>query len=324
MTSEVQPATHPSLYASTDNKVEYAYFQGQYAPFQNAMLDLRNPAFLYGLSLFEGIRGYWIPETRQISVFRMKEHYERLLKNSQIFYMTPELSVRQLCEITVELVQKNQHESDIYIRPTLYKAGESITPSLEYTETDFCLWTKPMGDYLDLEKGLNVCVSNWRRVPDNSIPARAKAGGAYMNTALAVTDARKMGFDDAIFLTAEGTVSEGSAMNLFLIKDGKLMTPSTTEDILEGITRDTIMTLAQQELGLETEARTIDRTELYHADEAFFCGTGAQVAAIGSIDNRPVGSGKPGELTRRLQNLYFEVVKNRKPTYSEWCTLIQL
>jgi branched-chain amino acid aminotransferase len=323
VTNELKPETEKQQTASAAKKVEYAYFQGKLVPFQEATLDLRNPAFLYGTSLFEGIRGYWVAEKRQLSVFRMKEHYDRLLKNSKLFYMTPDLSTEQLCQLTVDLILKNQHDSDIYIRPTLYKSGESITPSLEYTATEFCLWTKPMGEYLDLEKGLSVCVSNWRRLPDNSIPARAKAGGAYMNTALAVTDARKMGFDDAIFLTQEGTVSEGSAMNLFLIRDGKLVTPSKTEDILEGITRDTIMTLAKQELGIDTEERSIDRTELYHADEAFFCGTGAQVAAITKIDNRPVGNGQPGQLTRQIQDLYFDVVKNKRPQYSHWCTVVQ-
>lgn len=323
MSNELKSGTVEQKNAPSAQKVEYAYFEGQTVPFQEATLDLRNPAFLYGTSLFEGIRGYWVADKRQISVFRMKEHYDRLLKNSKLFYMTPDLTTEQLCRITTDLIQKNQHDSDIYIRPTLYKSGESITPSLEYTETEFCLWTKPMGEYLDLEKGLSVCVSNWRRLPDNCIPARAKAGGAYMNTALAVTDARKMGYDDAIFLTNEGTVSEGSAMNLFIIKDGKLVTPSKTEDILEGITRDTIITLAKQELGLDTEERTIDRTELYHADEAFFCGTGAQVAAISRIDNRPVGEGKPGKLTRQIQDLYFNVVKNKLPQYSHWCTVVQ-
>ncbi len=322
MTNELKSSTAGAASQASEQKLEYAYFHGKLVPFQDATLDLRNPAFLYGISLFEGIRGYWVPEKRQISVFRMKEHYERLLKNSNVFYMTPELNLDELCQLTVDLIRKNQHDSDIYIRPTLYKSGESITPSLEYTSTEFCLWTKPMGEYLDLEKGLSVCVSNWRRIPDNSIPARAKAGGAYMNTALAVTDARKMGYDDAIFLTGDGTVSEGSAMNLFLIRDGKLLTPSKTEDILEGVTRHTIMTLAKQELGLDTEERTIDRTELYHADEAFFCGTGAQVAAIGHIDNRPVGSGKPGPITRQIQELYFKVVKNQLPQYSHWCTVI--
>lgn len=326
--TSVKPS-NSDLTQDTDHKpnqsqLEYVYFGGQFVPFQDATLSIRNPAFLYGLSIFEGIRGYWIPETRQISIFKMHAHYRRLLTNSKLFYLTPELSLDELCEITVALTQRNHPGSDIYFRPTLFKNGENITPTLEQTITDFCLWIKPLGDYLDLESGLSVCVSNWRRISDNSIPSRAKAGGAYMNTALAVTDARKNGFDDAIFLTDAGTVSEGSAMNLFLVKDGKLMTPSKTEDILEGITRDTVITLASAELGLETVERTIDRTELYHADEAFFCGTGAQIAPITKIDNRPVGTGKPGTITRQIQDLYFAAVKNKLPQYQDWCTLVQL
>jgi branched-chain amino acid aminotransferase len=323
LTNEVNPAAVAPGSASDTPQTEYAYFEGKLTPFSEATLSLRNPAFLYGTSLFEGIRGYWIPETRQICIFRMKEHYQRLLNNSRLFHMTPDLSLQDLCDITVSLVVKNQAASDIYIRPTLYTSGETIAPTLIGVPTEFCVWTKPLGEYLALDKGLSVCVSNWRRVSDNAIPARAKAGGAYMNTALAVTDARNMGFDDAIFLTESGNVSEGSAMNLFLVKDGQLITPGKTEDILEGITRDSIMTLAQNELGIATVERSIDRTELYLADEAFFCGTGAQIAPITSIDNRPIGNGKPGDWTRKIQNIYFDVVKNKLPQYQHWCTLVQ-
>jgi branched-chain amino acid aminotransferase len=324
LTNELNTGTSPESTATMSQQVEYAYFGGQFVPFSEATISIRNPAFLYGTSLFEGIRGYWLPETRQLSIFRMKEHYQRLLNNSKLFYLTPELSLEDLCNITVELIQRNRPNTDMYIRPTLFKNGESITPTLEHTITDFCLWTKPLGEYLDLSKGLSVCVSNWRRVQDNAIPARAKAGGAYMNTALAVTDARKMGFDDAVFLTEAGTVSEGSAMNLFLVKDGQLVTPSKTEDILEGITRDTIITIAKNELGVETVERAIDRTELYHADEAFFCGTGAQVSPITKFDNRPVADGQIGPITRQLQDLYFDTVKNKLPKYQKWCTIVQL
>jgi branched-chain amino acid aminotransferase len=322
--NEVNPAQSGLLSATELPKLEYAYFEGKMLPFTEATVSLRNPAFLYGTSLFEGIRGYWLPETRQICIFRMKEHYERLLNNSRLFHMTPDLSLQDLLDITVELVRKNQPDSDIYIRPTLYKGGETIAPSLVATPTEFCLWTKPLGEYLALDKGISVCVSNWRRVPDNAIPARAKAGGAYMNTALAITDARKAGFDDAIFLTDAGTVSEGSAMNLFLVKNNQLLTPGKTEDILEGITRDTLMTLAQNELGLSTVERTIDRTEIYLADEAFFCGTGAQVAAITAIDNRPVGDGEIGPWTRKIQQLYFDAVKYKLPRYHDWCMLVDI
>lgn len=310
--------------SSQEKGTEHIYFEGRFVPADDAKISVKTHAFLYGTSLFEGIRGYWLPEKKQIAVFRMPEHYKRLLTNSAIFYLTPEASLEQLNEITVELIRRNRPDTDIYIRPTLYKASEHVTPTLSETTTDFCVWTTPFGNYLDLEKGLSVMVTSWRRVPDNAIPARAKAGGAYMNTALAVTDARKMGFDDAVFLTEGGTVSEGSAMNLFLVKNGVLVTPSKTEDILEGITRDTIITLAREELGIATEERAIDRSELYHADEAFFCGTGAQVAPITAFDNRPVRDGQIGPITRKIQSLYFDVVKNKVPKYAHWVTIVQL
>lgn len=318
-----EPKPGAAAGSAGENKTEYAYFQGDFVPISAAHISIKTHAFLYGTSLFEGIRAYWLPEQRQISIFRMREHYDRLLTNSKIFYLTPELSLDELCELTIELIKKNRPETDMYIRPTLYKADDVVTPSLDDSKAEFCIWSRPFGAYLDLSKGLSVCVSTWRRIPDNAIPARAKASGAYMNTALAVTDARRMGFDDAVFLTDNGTVSEGSAMNLFLVKNGRLITPSKTEDILEGITRDCIITLARNELGIETEERAIDRTELYHADEAFFSGTGAQVAPITKFDNRPVGSGAVGPLTQRIQAMYFDLVKNKLPQYSHWCTIVQ-
>lgn len=305
-------------------KTEYAYFEGKFVPLEEANISIKTHAFLYGTSVFEGIRGYYLKDNNSVSIFRMKEHYERMLGSSRVFYLTPEKTVNDLIEITEELVRLNQPETDIYIRPTLYKTGLNITPNLEATVTEFCLWTHPLGEYLDLSKGLNVCVSSWRRLSDNQIPPRCKAGGAYMNTALAVTDARSMGFDDAIFLKEDGTVSEGSAMNLFLIRNGKLITPSKNQHILEGITRDSVLTLGKNELELEVLERAIDRTELYFADEAFFCGTGAQIAPITKIDGRPVGNGNVGPITKKLQDLYFQVVKNKVLKYGDWCHTVDL
>ncbi len=302
--------------------MEYAYFQDSFVPISDAKISIRTHAFLYGTSMFEGIRGYWVPEESSICIFRMKEHYERMLRNSRIFNMTPKYSLQELVDITVELVKKNAPNTDTYIRPTIYKGGEIITPRLDRTTTEFCLWTAPLGNYVDIDNGLKVVTSSWRRVDDNAIPPRAKAAGAYMNSALIVTDARAMGFDDAVVLNPDGTVSEGSAMNLFLVRDGKLLTPGRTENILEGITRDAVITIAREELGIETTERVIDRTEIYMADEAFYSGTGAQVAPIASFDLRPVGDGKPGPITKQLQELYFKVVKNKLPKYSHWCTMV--
>ncbi|MEM0952130.1 MAG: branched-chain amino acid transaminase [Cyanobacteria bacterium P01_H01_bin.74] len=315
-------STNEATSVGQEQHIEYVFFENNFVPYNQASINLRSPAFLYGLSIFEGIRGYYIAESNSISVFRMADHYRRLLSNGRVVHMQPDYTVEELCDITEELILRNCHTQDIYIRPTLYKSGENITPSFSDAETTFCLWTKPLGNYLDLEKGLKICISNWRRLSDNSIPARIKAGGAYVNTALAVTDARKNGFDDAILLTQDGVVSEGSAMNLFLVKDNVLFTPGKTEDILEGITRDTIITVAENELGVHTVERTIDRTELYTADEAFFCGTGAEVAPIQSIDGRELFTLNQTSLTRKIQALYFQAVKNQLPKYSDWCSVI--
>ncbi len=305
--------------------VEHAFFQGEMIPFTDAKISIKTHAFLYGTSIFEGIRGYWVKDQGSIAIFRMREHYQRMLKNSILLNMqdTP-YSVDDLVDITVKLIEKNEPQTDTYIRPTLYKGDiDMISPSLIKPKTEFCLWNSPLDQYVDTEKGLKVCVSSWRRLDDNAIPPRAKAGGAYVNTALISTDARKMGFDDAIVLTNSGIVSEGSAMNLMLVRDGKLITPCKTHNILEGITRDTIITLAKNELGLETEEREVDRTELYMVDEAFFCGTGAQVAPITSIDVRDIGDGQIGPITRKIKDLYDKVVRNQLPQYAHWSTMVK-
>jgi branched-chain amino acid aminotransferase len=293
-------------------------------PETQAVLPIQNQSFLYGTSLFEGIRGYWEPEQNAIVVFRAKEHFERLLSNANIFGMIIPETVDECLQIVVDLIQKNGLKTDTYLRPTIFKDGCGVGPSLEKFPNSLSIFTTPLGAYVDIENGLNVCVSSWRRNADNAIPPRAKAGGAYMNTALIKTQALRDGYDDAIVLTQDGHVSEGSAMNLFMVRRGKLVTPAITEDILEGITRDTLIELAINELGLPVEERTVDRSELYVADELFFCGTGAQVAPITKVDKRPVGTGEIGAWSKQLQDLYFKVVKNQIPKYSHWCQVIPL
>jgi branched-chain amino acid aminotransferase len=302
---------------------EIVFFEGQFVPVEKANLNIKNHSFLYGTSLFEGLRGYWLPDTRQISIFRMQAHYERLLANSNIFFMKPEADIELLMSQTAELVRQNGPQEDIYIRFTLFKNGVNIGPFLDKVPTDYCIWTHPLGNYVNID-GLHVTVSSWRRVDDNAIPPAAKAGGAYMNTAIMITDAKRKGFDEVIALTDDGHVSEGSAMNIFLVRKGRLITPPVTANILEGVTRDSIIQLAQNELGLTVEERTIDRTELYRCEEAFFTGTAAQVAPITQIDSRPVGTGAIGPITQQLQNVYFDVVRNKNPKYSHWCTLVDI
>lgn len=303
-----------------------AYFNGKFMPLREANINIMTHAFQYGTGIFEGIRGYWNENEKQMYIFRMKEHYERLSQNTKLLRLELDKSVDELCQITVELMKKNNPNCDMYIRPNVYKAGIVVGPSLinknGSNPTAFSLCTMPMGEYVDISKGLHVCVSSWTRVEDNAIPARGKIQGSYVNTAFAKTDALLNGFDDAIVLSSDGHVSEGSAMNLFMVRNGKLITTQVVDNILEGITRDTIIELAKKELSVETEIRQIDRTELYICDEVFFCGTGAQVSPVTIIDHRAIGNGKVGSVGKQLQELYFDVVKGKNPKYKKWCTAV--
>ena len=301
---------------------EYVYLNGEFVDAATASIPVRNHAFLYGTSVFEGIRAYYNKEDKQLYAFKMKEHFERLLKSCKIMHMHPEFSVEEFCELTKSLLKKNNYQTDAYIRPQVYKNALKIGPGLIDNPDAVLIFSFAMGDYIDVSKGLKVCVSNWRRNDDNAIPPRAKVAGSYANTALIITDARLAGFDDAIVLDQAGKVTEGSAMNLFLVEGDTLVTTQTTDNILVGITRDTIIELGRDVLGMKVEEREISRSELYVADEAFYCGTGAQVSPIISIDNRPLGTGVVGQYSKELQKLYFDVVRGKVEKYKKWCTPI--
>jgi len=302
----------------------YAFLRGQFLPLDQANINVRTHAFLYGTAVFEGVKAYWIDQSSQMAIFRMQDHYKRLLQSCHILRLQSPYNLEEMSDMTVELIRRNQCKSATYIRPIVYKADLRIGPILivENTQDDFCLFTVPMDGYLDTNDGLHVGVSSWRRLDDNAIPARAKVNGAYVNTALAKTDGHLAGFNDVIVLTQEGHVAEGSAMNLFLVRDGQLITSSVTENILEGITRSTIAELAEQELGLKTISRPIDRTELYVADEAFFVGTATEVAPITRIDHRPVGDGKLGSISMKLKDLFDKAIHGHLPKYEHWLTRV--
>jgi len=302
------------------DKPEYAFFRGAFVPIGEARLSIMAHVVNYGTGCFEGVRAYWNAGDEQLYVFRMPDHYARLLRSCRILRIELPYDVEELGEITVELLRKEGYREDVYIRPLAYKGSEGIGVRLHDLIDEFSLFAVPFGKYIPKQDGASVCVSSWRRVSDNAIPARAKVVGAYVNSALSKTDAHLNGFDEAIVLTEDGHVSEGSAENIFLVRDGHLVTPPVTDDILEGITRATLIELAREELGIPTEERHIDRTELYAADEAFFCGTGVELTPIGEIDRRPVGNGGVGPLTRELQDLYFRVVRGQEPKYRHWCT----
>jgi len=296
-----------------------AFINNEFVPIDEARVSIRTNALQYGTGIFEGIRAYWNAQHKQLFVFKMAEHYERLLNNCRVLRLQVGKDVKELCDITLELVRKNEHREDTYIRPLAYISSEGLGPKLIGYETGFAIYTIPLGDYIDTSTGVKVGFSSWRRISDNMIPARCKVTGGYVNSALAKTEALEQGFDEAIFLTQDGFISEGSAMNIFLIRDGKLMTPDRSADILEGITREVLIELGREELGLEVIERPVGRSELYLADEAFLCGTGAQVSPIIEVDRRAIGDGKIGPLTAKIQELYFRVVKAEHPKYQHWC-----
>ena len=292
---------------------------GEFLPAERGVVSVRTHAFAYGTSCFEGIRGYWNEQEQQIYLFRIHEHYERLLRSCQVMQISLPYSVEELIELSIELIRRNEQRQDVYLRPVAYKTDETIGVRLHGLKDDLLITSEPQGNYIGLS-GMKCCVSSWRRVDDNAIPARAKISGAYVNSAFAKSEAMQNGFDEAIMLTNEGHVSEGSAENIFLVINGELVTPAPTENILLGITRDTVIELARRELGMITRERQIDRTELYSANEIFLCGTGAQIAPVVEVDHRPIGSGKIGPVSSSIQKLYFEVVRGQRAEYREqWC-----
>ena len=298
----------------------YAYFQKQFVPLAEAKLGIMTHAFLYGTAVFEGIRGNWNDKEQQVYLFRVKEHYARLRKSCRIVRIDLPYSDEELQSITTRLVEMCGYGEDVYVRPIAYKSSEVVGVRLHDLEDDFLIFVVPFGPYLDIDKGARCCTSSWRRVEDTSIPARAKINGIYVNSALAKTEAQLNGFDEAIMLDERGHVSEGSGENIFIVDGERLITPPPSSNILVGITRDTVITLARQELGMETVERDIDRSELYAAEECFMTGTAAHVTPVVEMDHRPIGSGKMGPVAERLVRLYFDIITGRNPKYVSWCT----
>ena len=270
--------------------------------------------------VFEGIRGNWNEEQETVNIFRLREHYDRLLRGCRLLMLDIPYSAEDLSEITVELVERNGYRQDIYIRPLVYKSAELVANlKLQELESDFTLMTVPFGNYLGSDL-LRCCTSSWRRVDDPMIPARLKICGIYVNSILAKTEATLAGFDEAIILNQDGHVCEGSGENVFMVSDGRLITSALEDNVLPGITRDTIMQLAQSELGLHLVERSIDRSELYLADEVFLTGTAAHLTPVVELDSRAIADGKAGPISSKLQKMYFDIVVGRNAKYRHWCT----
>jgi len=297
---------------------KYAFFEGKIVPFSEAKVSIATHALHYGTGAFGGLRGYWNADKEELYVFRPIDHFTRLLGSARMLRMDLPYTAAQLVDILVELLRTEDMREDCYIRPLIYKATPTIGVRLHDLEDRFAVFALPYGQYLEQEEGMHVTISSWRRIDDNAIPARGKITGAYINSALIVSDAKAAGFDDALVLNEDGHIAEAAAANFFIVRGGVAITPPITANILEGITRRTVIQLLQEELGVEVVERNIDRTELYICDEAFSCGTGYQVAAVTRVDYRNIGNGLMGPVTSRLRDLYFDIVRGRKPKYASW------
>jgi len=294
----------------------YAYFHKQFVPLAEAKIEVMAHALHYGTAIFEGIRGNWNSEQQQIYLFRLKEHYERMQNGCQVMRINLPYTIEELGQITIELVRRCGFQEDIYIRPLAYKSAKALGVRLHDLEDDFLVFAIPWGPYLDVDKA-RCSISSWRRPTENP---RAKIGGLYINNALAKTEAIENGYDEAIMLTADGHISEGTGENIFLVIDGKLVTPPIYDNFLMGITRDTVIKLAQNELGVETIERRIGRSELYTAAECFLTGTAAHITPVAEVDHYTIGNGEIGEITGKLQKIYSEVIRGNNPKYLHWCT----
>jgi branched-chain amino acid aminotransferase len=297
----------------------YAFFRGRIAPYSEARVGVLTHGLNYGTGVFSGIRGYWNEDEKELFVFRPDDHYRRFLESARMLGMELPWNERELTSALLELIRAEGYREDCYIRSLAFYADETVGVRLHDLTPEVSMVSIPYGRYIDKEEGAHATISSWRRVDDNAIPARGKIVGSYVNSALAKSEAMRAGFDDAIVLNGDGHIAEGSAANFMLVRNGVVVTPPITDNILEGITRRTVIELLGKELGATVVERSIDRSEIYIAEEAFFVGTGVQIVAITRVDHRPVGNGRMGPIAAALRELYFRVVRGRHPAYRHWC-----
>jgi len=302
----------------------YAYFQKQVIPLAEAKIGIMTHAFNYGTGVFEGIRGNWNEADNTIYLFKVQDHIKRLRMSAKICRINIAETDEEIESLIRQVVEKSNIREDQYVRPLAYKSSEAIGVRVHDLDDDLLIFAAPFGPYLDIDAGARVQTSTWRRVDDMSIPARAKTTAGYLNSALAKTEAMQNGFDEAILLNPDGHVAEGSGENIAIIRNGRIITPARSDNVLEGLTMSTVLGLAQSEFGIEVESRTIDRSELYVADEVFMTGTAAHVTPILEVDRRPVASGDVGPISKQLQSLYFDIIYGRNPKYLSWCTAVPL
>jgi branched-chain amino acid aminotransferase len=297
----------------------FVFYKGRVVPYSEVKFGVLTHAMNYGTAVFGGLRAYWNDDEEQLFVFRPRDHFRRFLQSSKLLCMDLGLTGEDLLKGLTDLIRTEGHREDLYIRPLAFYSDQIIGVRVHDLTAEASIVVMPFGQYNKNEENMHVTVSSWRRIDDNTIPARGKIAGAYVNSAFIKTDAVRAGFDEAIVLNADGHVSEGSAANFFMLRNGVVATPPITDNVLEGITRRSVIQLLRDEMRMEVQERQVDRTELYLADEMFFCGTGAQISAITKVDHRPVGAGKMGDLTHRMRNLYFDIVRGKVAKYREWC-----
>ncbi len=297
---------------------KHAFFEGKIVPLSEAKVNIATHAFLYGTAVFGGVRAYWNEEKKHLFVFRPYDHYRRLLHSGRMLQMQSKYDEEGLTQLTLDVLRSDDWKEDVYIRPIIYKADLGIGVKLHDLTDEFCMFVTTIGKYLKNDTDAHVTISSWRRIDDNMIPARGKVAGAYVNSALVKSDAVLSGYDEALVLDNEGHISEGSAMNVFIVRDGVVITPPVTDNILEGITRRSVMELARKELGLTVEERSIDRTEVYIAQELFMTGTAAEVTAVTEVDHRPIGNGKMGSITTKLRTMFADILRGKNPKYQNW------
>jgi branched-chain amino acid aminotransferase len=297
------------------------YFEGDFVPMRDAKVSIMTHAFMYGTATFEGIRAYWNADDKVLYGLKIREHVERIRQSCRILLMNDVPSADELMGLVVETVRRNNYREDVYIRPSFYKSTRAIGVRLHHLEHQLYIIAVPFGNYIDTDSGVRMMTSSWRRNADEALPARGKIVGGYVNMAFQKSEAELNGFDEAVVLTPDGHVNEASAANLFIVRDGVALTPPVSDDILEGVTRKAMFELLAAE-GIPIEVRSIDRSELYVADEMFLCGTGVQVSPVIEVDHRPVGSGDVGPIGRLVHDRYFDAVRGRLPEFRHWLTPI--
>ena len=300
-----------------DKAVDFVWFDGQYLKWEEAKVPIFVHALHYGTAVFEGIRAY--SSNDNLYIFRLKEHMDRLRKSANVYSFTSKFSADELCKAAVDLIRKNGIRESCYIRPLTFVGMHGIDLNVtKNSPTHTTIIIFPFAKYFKGD-GISACISSWRRIDDESIPPMAKASGNYLNSILATQECRRNGYDESILLDRNGCVSEASGENIFVVRNGKLHTPQLSDSILEGITRDTAITIAR-ELGYDVVERPISRTELYLADEIFLTGTAAEIIAITKIDGNIIGNGREGTMTKSIRENYEAIVIGKSDKFMGWLT----